>query len=46
MPQEKVSISLDRAMIKEIDGLKGDVSRSRFIQRRLEDALKKEGNKR
>jgi hypothetical protein len=43
MKASKVSISLEPDLLSEIDRLKGDIPRSRFIVRRLRDALKKEG---
>jgi predicted transcriptional regulator len=34
-------ISLDREIIQKLDGLAGDVPRSRFVQRLIERALRK-----
>ncbi len=45
MPAAKVSISLKPDLLMLVDELKGDIPRSRFIVRRLEDALKREGSK-
>jgi hypothetical protein len=43
--QKIVGVSLSEETLTAIDRVRGDVPRSRFIQRRLEDALKKEGKK-
>ena len=37
-----VNISLDSALVERIDALRGDVTRSRFVQRLIERDLEKE----
>jgi hypothetical protein len=45
VPWMIVSINMQDDLLKDIDARRGDVPRSRFIVRRLEDALKSEVRK-
>ena len=46
MPSINIGITLDRATLEQLEKARGDVSRSRFIQRAIEYTLKKEGSNR
>jgi len=45
MPTTNISVTLEDMTLREVDRVRGDVPRSKFIQRKLEDALKKEAKK-
>lgn len=38
--QREVSLSLDKALLEEIDERRGDIPRSKFVQRILEKSVK------
>jgi hypothetical protein len=43
--QERISLTLDPKWIRKLDKERGDISRSRFFARLLEETLNKEGKK-
>ena len=45
MSRESVSITLDSKKLKSLDSDRGDVPRSRWIERAIEERLKQKENK-